>query len=48
LKSQGLATKAVISAPMHKLVRPIDGVIKFGAAFNPNFLGNQLDFQDGI
>lgn len=48
LKSQGLAPKAVISASMHKLVRLIYGVIKSGVAFNPNFLGNRLDFQDGI
>jgi transposase len=48
LKSQGLAPKAVISASMHKLVRLVFGVLRSGVAFNTNFLGNQLDFQDGI
>lgn len=48
LKGEGLAPKVVISASMHKLVRLIYGVLKSRAMFNAQFLGNSLDFQDGI
>ena len=39
---------AVIAACMHKLLRQIYGVLKSRNAFDPQFLGNRLDFQDGI
>ena len=48
LKGDGLAPKAVIAACMHKLLRQIYGVLKSRTAFDAQFLGNQLDFQDGI
>lgn len=48
LKSEGLAPKAVISASMHKLIRFIYGVLRSRVMFNASFLGNSLDFQDGI
>jgi transposase len=48
LKGDGLAPKAVIAACMHKLLRQIYGVLKSRNAFDAQFLGNRLDFQDGI
>jgi transposase len=48
LKADGLAPKAVIAACMHKLIRQIYGVLKSRTVFDATFLGNRLDFQDGI
>jgi transposase len=48
LKAAGLAPKAVIAACMHKLVLLIYGILKSGVPFNPNHVGHNLDFQDGI
>ena len=48
LKADGLAPKAVIAACMHKLLRQIYGVLKSRNAFDGQFLGDRLDFQDGI
>lgn len=48
LKSDGLAPKAVIAACMHKLIRQIYSVLKSRTTFDSTFLGNPLDFQDGI
>ena len=48
LKGTGLAPKAVIAACMHKLLRQIYGVVKSRNAFDAQFLGNRLDFQEGI
>ncbi|AOW14366.1 hypothetical protein LPB72_03535 [Hydrogenophaga crassostreae] len=48
LKADGLATKAVIAACMHKLIRQIYGVLKSCTAFDATFSWNRLDFQDGI
>jgi hypothetical protein len=33
---------------MHKLLRQIYGVLRSRNAFDAQFLGNRLDFQDGI
>lgn len=48
LKGEGLAPKAVISASMHKLVRFIYDVLKNRVMSTSQFLGNSLDFQDGM
>jgi len=48
LKGDGLAPKAVIAACIHKLIRQIYGVLKSRNAFDANFLGNRLDFQNDI
>lgn len=48
LKDDGLAPKAVIAACMHKLIHQIYGVLKSRNAFDATFLGDRLDFQDGI